>query len=439
MLDISYQNTHSDKQPPDLTSKTFPMFRSLRLKNFRSHKDSRIDLSDLTLIIGSNNSGKSNFLTGIHYISKLIGAFNPEKGLFTYELRPNNYHPNKHSLCAKGEPIEFMCEWNNNVSKIEYELSIYPDSNDDGLILGKERLTYHGSVEGIFEHGHETPSNELLLRRKINELKPKYQPQIDDFFYSLSTFYYYNLQPTFLKGEAFAVNYKDGSPLLKKDYLRDKFEKNRYPNIPSELGKEGTNLQELLLYIKEMDEETYNRFSGYLKRFVKNFNGLILKDGHLKWQFDMGSSNFPYYDPDKISDGLVKAAAVALLCSIRRPPSLIMIEEVENGINQRKLNEFLSWLIHTSDNSIKTQFILTSHSPSVIREFSDKLDTVFNFHLRERDFVTRITNINDAIKPLVNMGTVVEESTFTRNGKEVISVRPYHLIELFYNGVLGEL
>ena len=44
------------------------------------------------------------------------------------------------------------------------------------------------------------------------------------------------------------------------------------------------------------------------------------------------------------------------------------------------------------------------------------------------------------MKPLVNMGTVEEESTFKReDGKEVITVKPYHLVELFYNGVLGEL
>lgn len=419
------------------------MFKSLSLKNFRTHKDSRIDLADLTLIIGSNNSGKSNFLTGIHYISKLVSAFNPNRRELGYELRTHNYYPNRHSLSNLGEPISFMCEWSNGKCDISYSLSLFPDKENDRHILGEEQLEYKsGNTLKQFEHGLSEKSDCLLLRKKIAEGSSPSKDNINDFFRSLSTFYFYNLQPSFLKGEAYNVHYsEDGerSPQRKKDYLREHSGSRFGPNIPSELGKEGGNLQELLIFVKEQDEETYNRFTGYLKRFVKNFNGLILKDRGLKWQFDMGSSNFPYYDADKVSDGFIKAAAVALLCSLKRPPALIMIEEVENGINQKKLSEFLSWLIHTSDNAKNTQFIITSHSPSVIREFSDKLDFVFNFHLRERDFVTRVTNLNEAIKPLVNMGTVEDEKTFIRNGKEVIAVRPYHLIELFYNGVLGEL
>lgn len=418
------------------------MFKSIQLKNYRTHKDSKLDLTDLTLIIGSNNSGKSNFLTGLHFISKLVGAFNPNKQDITYELRSNNYHPNKHSLCEDGEPIYFKTVWSDDVIEVEYELSISPDKDQSILIYGQEKLKVkNGDNVEVFEHGYDEKSPKLLLRKKLQEKQLPYDSSISHFFHSLSTIYYYNFQPSFLKGEALDVNIVDGRPvpIYKKNYLREFRENKRYPNIPSELGKEGGNLQGLLLFVKEIDEETYNRFIGYLKRFVKNFNGLILKNNELKWQFDMGASNFPYYDPDKISDGLVKAAAVALVCSLKRPPSLIMIEEVENGINQRKLSEFLSWLTHTSDNSKRTQFIVTSHSPSVIREFSNKLDSVYNFHLREKDFVTRVTNINDAIKPLVNMGTVEEEKTIQRNGKEVISIKPYHLVELFYNGVLGEL
>ena len=436
MLDITWNNKFPKKE-------AIPMFTQIGLKNFRTHKDSQVNLSDLTLIIGSNNSGKSNFLTGIHYISKLLGAFNPNKREFTYELRTNNYYPNRHSLSQMGEPIEFNCKWENKSCKIGYSLSIFPNASSSEQIHCTESLEYNeGTLIKKFSYGVDEKSKILFLRKKIFDLNFSFQNNIDDFFYSLSSFYYYNFQPSLLKGEAFNYIYSEGRayPQQKKDYFKDLEERSRFPNIPSELGKEGGNLQDLLLFVKERDEETYNRFSGYLKRFVKNFNGLVDKENGLKWQFDMGTSNFPYYDPDKISDGLVKAAAVALLCSLRRPPALIMIEEVENGINQRKLTEFLSWLTHTSDNSSRTQFIITSHSPSVIREFSNRLDCVYNFHLREKDYVTRITNINDAMKPLVNMGTVEEESTFKReDGKEVITVKPYHLVELFYNGVLGEL
>ncbi|MEI2711654.1 MAG: ATP-binding protein [Chitinophagaceae bacterium] len=417
------------------------MFKTIGLKNFRTHKDSTIELSDLTLLIGSNNSGKSNFFAGLHYFSRLLSLFNPDRNNINYELRGNNYFSQKHSLSKDDEPIEFSCSWELNETIIKYELSIFPDLENNSNILCKEKLVIGGSTTEEFKHGYLKKSNQLLLRKQIRDSSSNFSGLIFDFFQDLASFYYYNFQPSFLKGEGVPLIFSEGRkiPLRKKDYIKDYRETKRYPNVPSELGKEGTSLQEILMYIKEYEEETYNRFFGYLKRFVKNFNGLIIKDNEIKWQFDMGGSNFPFYEPEKISDGLVKAAAVALLCSLKRPPALILLEEVENGINQKKLSEFLSWLTHASDKSTKTQFVLSSHSPSVIREFSDKLDTVYNIHLRERDFVSRITNLNEAIKPLVNMGTIQEESTITKNGKEVIQIRPYHLIELFFNGVLGEL
>lgn len=119
---------------------------------------------------------------------------------------------------------------------------------------------------------------------------------------------------------------------------------------------------------------------------------------------------------------------------------MMMLEEIENGINQKNLSEFLSWLFDISQKGLKTQFILTTHSPSVIREFSKCLDSVYNFKLnRKKGYRTMVTNLNEALKPLVNMGTIEEDSIINRNGKEVITVKPYELTELFYNGILGEI
>lgn len=175
-----------------------------------------------------------------------------------------------------------------------------------------------------------------------------------------------------------------------------------------------------------------------MKRFVKSFNGIIIDKGLTKWQFDMGSSEFPYFESEKVSDGLVKAGAVALLCAMKRPPAMIMIEEIENGINQKNLSEFLSWLSEISQKGMNTQFILTSHNPSVIREFSHRLDAAYKLHLREKDYRSIITNLNDALIPLANMGTIDGE-LIEKEGKQIIQVPAYALTELFYNGVLGQL
>ena len=428
----------------DITSlNTKGMFKTINLKNYRTHKDSTINCNDLTLIIGSNNSGKSNFFNGLNFFSKLINYYNPTRDISTNPLRKTHYYPHKHSLSKDGDPISFYCIWEVDNIEIQYEIMLMPDSPDFNSIIGKEKLTVikDNAIIDEFYSGHENKTYTLELRDILRKGNPVHNSHINHFFRDVSSFCYFNLQPSFLKGEGISTSEinSEGMVIPQKDFIKDYRERDYYPYIPNELGKEGGNLQSILMFVKECDEESYNRFFGYLKRFVKNFNGLIIKDNGVKWQFDMGGSNFPFYEPEKISDGIVKAAAVALLCSLRRPPALIMIEEVENGINQKKLSEFLSWLTHASDSGKKTQFILSSHSPSVIREFSYNLDVVYNIHLREKDFVSRLTNLNEALKPLVNMGTIKEEGTITKGGVDIIQIKPYDLIELFYNGVLGEL
>lgn len=48
------------------------MFTQITLGNYRTHRSTTIDLYPVTLLIGNNNSGKSNLLAGIRHFSQLI-------------------------------------------------------------------------------------------------------------------------------------------------------------------------------------------------------------------------------------------------------------------------------------------------------------------------------------------------------------------------------
>lgn len=411
------------------------MFKSITLKNFRTHLNTTIDLQDVILIIGSNNSGKSNFLIGVSYFSGLISRANPDNRK-TKEVTGANYFPHKHILTGSDQPISFLCKWIQNDIEVTYEMQIYCINEPARQIGCKEIIKFEGSENYELTHGIDTVSSELLLRTKVQDtVQPSDLKRIaDDFFRSLAFIYYYNFQTSMLKGLAFSSKYERGQPVpvLKKEYSSP------VRNIAQELGREGENFQELIRYIKSNEDETYGRFLGYLRRFEDSFNGVITDGNTLKWQFDMGNSQFPYFEPDKISDGMIKAAAVALLCAMKKPPAVIMIEEVENGINQRNIAEFINWIVATSEKGEKTQFIITSHSPSVIREFSRKTNLVYNMHLKKKKgYVSEATNLNDAIKPLVRFGTIDEDSVTEEDG--IIQISAGKLTELFYNGILGEL
>ncbi len=427
------------------------MFKSIRLKNFRTHVDTTISLNDLTLIIGANNSGKSNLLEGINHFSKIISRSYIKSGQ-KKEVYKSDFYPHIHSLSDENSSMLFSCTWKKKSYFIKYKIELTPfkDGYND-FISCKEDIIIKNNNTQIIERkiGYDKPSKEILLRTVLTEQKVEstLNTIIELFFSSLSFAVYYNFQSAFLKGAAvplrFDYNKQKNMYVKTTDFCREKESSDKNVNIAIEIGEQGHNFQELIHYVKKYEEQTYARFRGYLQRFARSFNGIIIDKDRIKWQFDMGDSNFPYYGADRISDGLLKAGAIALICAMKQPPAIIMLEEVENGINQKNLSEFLSWL-KSSSGMNETQFILTSHSPSVIREFNEDLNKVYKSDLKEKSgYKSIVTNLNDALNPLVNLGTIDEDAVIgykdLENGKKSVKIRAYELTELFYNGVLGNL
>ena len=429
------------------------MFKEIRIKNFRTHVDTTIKLSDLILLIGANNSGKSNLLAGINHFSKIVNRSYPESKQKNV-IKSGDFYPYRHSLSDDTSPMFFSCVWEKGEYNIEYSIELYP-AQDQGekFVACKETIELREKNTLIIteDTGFDKPTKEILLRTKLGKKKEEYENEtneiIESFFKSLSFAFYYNFQASFLKGTAVPLGFdyeeQKVKPFQRTDFAKNYYKNNERPNIAIGIGEQGYNFQELVKYVKQYDEKTYGRFRGYLQRFVKSFNGVVIDKDKTKWQFDMGENNFPFFEAKGVSDGLLKAGAIALICAMKYPPAIIMIEEVENGINQKNISEFLSWLKSTSGQN-ETQFILTSHSPSVIREFNKNLDNVYKVDLKEKSgYKSKLTNLNEALSPLVDIGTIDESAIIgykeTSTDKKVVQIREYQLTELFYNGVLGSL
>lgn len=57
------------------------MLEYIRIQNFKSLKDVKLNLKQINLLIGANNSGKSNLLKALEFIGKML--FNTGKTLNT--------------------------------------------------------------------------------------------------------------------------------------------------------------------------------------------------------------------------------------------------------------------------------------------------------------------------------------------------------------------
>ena len=226
------------------------------------------------------------------------------------------------------------------------------------------------------------------------------------FFGDFANTYSYHFQPDFLKGLV-----KDDQ-ISNLDDFHDEIGKSDFIKIPSELGNTGRGLQAVIKYIKEKEERTFTRFTALMRRFENNFQGVRYNDNisKLVWEFDLGRKGIvEEFPPDSVSDGFMKAAAISLLASLHRPPTLILLEEIENGVNPGNIQELMRWIWQmTSPTSegFTSQFIITSHSPSVLREFHDHLDHVYTVRLEKRNRTSDVRNLNTSLETLVGIGTV---------------------------------
>ncbi len=421
------------------------MFTKFRVRNFKTHLDTEIELKDLTLLIGFNNSGKTNLLKAISFFSEIcrnatyssndfakLRLLDNEESIIDYTHCRKYIH---HSQSAVN-PTIFNCEWisnNDEDFRISYELEILPDAMffpiREKIYFGKnnDRRNIHSS------------SKEISIWKQIKEnntIEEDYKLCFFSFWEDLISIKYFFLQTNSLKSKSRSniSFFKKEQSLLSKG-IEDK-QLYRFLNLSTMLKEAGEDFLESVKYIKATQSEQYDRFIFYLKRFEPSFVGINTEYDEIKWQFDVGKEKLVNYTSASISNGLLKAAIIALLCFSKNQPSITILDEIENSLDQYKLVELIEWLRYSSNQGKNTQFILTSHSPFVIREFSDNLDSVYTVHLkRKKGYVSEVTNLNEELKAINRLGGLREEGVEEIEG--VLHIRKYVLTELFHNGILG--
>ncbi len=414
------------------------MFREITLRNFRTHRKTSITLHPITLLIGNNNSGKSNILQGIRHLSYLVWRSAPCRSRTDLSIirAGDDYFVPRYRLAKDDEPMAWSVKWEGNDTTVAYELGLFQTKPSRDFVSCRERLKLQSGNGDIFEvvSGFDEESNRLILRTRIDQSRkyPQQTKRLCREFFNRLTAFVYRFQPSYLNNSG-------------DDDLRiSPYEQERVV-IPSEIGYEGGNFQRLIFYAKEREERVFSRFVALVRRFNEDFHGVRLNPRNFPiWEFDLGSTRtdrlVEEFSPDLLSDGFLKAAAIALIVSLERPPSIIMLEEIENGINPGNIREIMYWLRQAASTQRahgSSQFILTSHSPSVLREFSKYLESVYTLRLDKSTHQSDVRNLNTSLETLIGIGVIDGTVTEDEQGNRIVEVPPYQLTDLWYSGTIG--
>jgi len=341
--------------------------KSFRLKNFKAVRDSGVvRFTPLTVFIGNNGSGKSSLVEGLKTF----------KGVSTDDL------------------VDVMQDWRG------YE-NIWHKGLSRKLISigkkGRERQQYDDPIsfeaKGHYAHGSYAVKMAVGLGDKKNEFisneEVKVGRQVEFTRDALGRVQFKGKAPAEFGSVRIETNIPmdDGLSIIGDiPYLDEIVSDWQFlgldpvamgePNLlyrtkQVELNQDGANIAEYLLEIKNRDQAAFEGIVETLKYILPYAQDLQPKlVSELEQMIYLEMREDRYTVPSwLLSTGTLRLVGILALLRHPEPPPLIVIEEIENGLDPRTLSLIVDE-IRNALEARKTQIIATTHSPY----FLDLLD-----------------------------------------------------------------
>lgn len=314
------------------------MIKKLTVENYKSFGDkTEIELGKFAVLVGPNNSGKSNFLDLLSFVSELMKD-NIENVL--------NKRGGYKSVIFNGEEDRDIClsieTKEEKEERIEYAVRIgYLKENpiEERLTLGEKDLIKGQKGRGQF----------------WNQKKEKYEEfQHSNLYLGHYRNYKGNLHPSQVKLGEFLEGIEIYNFELSKLRERKSISEEAY------LNKDGSNLSQVIHYLRNKDRESYAEFEDTLKAAVPEVKYLETPPT------DRGEANLEIVERDlekridlsEMSDGMLWLLAHIYVFMSPKSPPLVCFEEPESYIHPRVLE-----LLVDVFKSVKNQVIVTTHNP----------------------------------------------------------------------------
>ena len=335
------------------------MITKLRLKNWKSFKDSTLYIDPLTVLIGVNASGKSNVLDAFDFVKKVVV---PSKLRLIETIE--NTRGGKDWLIKRGEnSCSLEITFKNHDDECTFSMQIY---NQNGAFI------YEGHI--ISCNGIECETPDLLEGNNFQRL-----------FTETSD------------GMIIAEKMQHFNDVIKED-LQNLFvfnpipEKMRgYSPVSSELKPDGSNIAGVIAALNPEEKE---KLEAELTKYV---SPLPEKEIKKIQAVTVGLNNsdamlycFEEWNPDKaidargMSDGTLRFAAIVLALLTAKPHSLLVIEEIDNGLHPSRAKELVKVL---KEISIKrsVDVLCTTHNPTLINELGGEMIPFINYVKRDEE------------------------------------------------------
>lgn len=376
------------------------MLKRVSIQNFKSLKDVTLDLQKVNLLIGPNNSGKTNFLKALEFISLWMdGKIDNEFNFSQYIFRPQ-------LNLSKGMNLELSAISDDIKKEHNYKLQLKPLGmsidlteqlwdisleNNEKIESTESEISYHPFF-GLTLNGKQIEGDDFLPSRFIRVNNNAHTIGSQVLSELLNNVYIYKPDPNKLNkpgpvgtGEAF-VNSDTSNIVGFLDLMLSRYRRTIFNQIELDLHKCINEFIEI-----KLDDVILTSELKKLYNEDKNNNSFK------KFGLTNEIQNITYW-ADELSEGTLYF--LSLLCIIHQPnpPKLLLLEEPEKGIHPRRIHEVMNFIFRLADEK-DIQIILTTHNENVLNEFTSMPEAVFVFN-KDEEGATYVHNLkSDIIDP----------------------------------------
>lgn len=310
------------------------MITNIRLVNFKSHKDTVLEMRNLTVLSGQNGVGKSSIIQAM----LLLRQTNEKNRL--YEILDLNS-----PLCFIGKSDDAIYKFPNE----DFE-------NKIGIVLGDERLEY----SWIFE----IPSNQnKAYLKRVND------PTDSDGYEDLSLFNYNFQYLSAFRGIEYITD--DYAVEFQKQISVNEGKGELVAQFLFEYGKR-FKVIETLKHPSEKDDFLLSQVSAWEKEISNNVNVVAVPFGDsydIKYSFDTINSDEKFGPVDELSKknvgfGLSYVLPIIVAILSAEKGALLLIENPEAHIHPYGISKLTELICLAAQAGI--QIIIETHSDHVI-------------------------------------------------------------------------
>lgn len=325
--------------------------RRARIRNFRSIGACDVLLGDLTILVGRNGAGKSNFLDAMRFVTdalqtSLDHAIQSRGGIEDVR-RQTVGHPRNFAIALE---VELP-----NLSTARYQFEIaareqgrFAIKNEKLTVVGasKERLGHYevqdGKLTSKSEDAMPVPTDDRLYLVSVSGI-PIFRPTYD----ALLAMGFYNLNPDAMK----ELQSPDAGELLHRD---------------------GSNIASVIARLTQDKPEVFERIKDYLLTIVPGITDVTREAlgprETLKFRQTVKGAKHPWsFYAASMSDGTMRVlgtlTAVVQLAGRKSPLTLVGIEEPETALHPGASGSLMDAL---REATAQTQVVVTTHSPDLL-------------------------------------------------------------------------